>query len=139
LGICIITGSQVSTVGQLVGCVVGHLLLSGIMVGCYFSFGLTTYRHRVARMSLFLMVTLYFCLSLAFLFDLMATAYYSYSSSNLLLIGLVLVLVGEFFFLALIERMGRDSNLPSCQDLKRKIYFAFHKFEQADEDEEVDC
>lgn len=94
MAICIITGGQVSSGGQLAGCAVGHLLLSALLVGCYFSFGLTIYRHRVARLSLFAIVTLYFCLSASFLVDLIATRVYNYSSSNLALIGSVMVLVG---------------------------------------------
>lgn len=139
LSICIITGGQVASGGQLAGCVVGHLLLSSLLVGCYFSFGLTIYRHRVARLSLFVTITLYLCLSVAFLFDLLATSYYSYSCSNLPLIGAVTVLVGEFYFLGAIDRVRRRSNYPSCNDVRRKVFFSFNKYEMADEDEEVDC
>jgi hypothetical protein len=139
LAVCIITGGQASSGGQLAGCVVGHLLLSALLVGCYFSFGLTIYRHSVARLSLFGMVSLYFCLSVAFLFDLLATSYYSYSTSNLPLIGGVVVLVGQFFFLSMLDGVRRDSNHPSCKDLRQKVFFSFNKYEMADEDEEIDC
>lgn len=128
LAICIITGGQVSSSGQLVGCVVGHLFLSALLVGCYFSFGLTIYRHRVARMSLFAIVTLYLCLSVSFLIDLLATSLYTYSSSDLPLIASVSVLVGEFFFMSMLDGVRRDSNHPTCKDVRQKVYFSFNKY-----------
>ncbi len=77
------------------------------LVICYYSFGLVTYRHSVARYSLFLMIIAYFALSLAFLVDVLATLAYSYKATNVYLILAVVFAIAAFFFVSTIERIKR--------------------------------
>jgi hypothetical protein len=85
------------------------------------------------------MVIAYMSLSLAFFMDVLATLAYSYKSTNIYLILTVVFIIVAFFFISTIERIKRESNRPTNKNLKNKIYFSFNKYEQADEDEELDC
>ena len=103
----ILSLNQVFTTSELVGSIFGHIILATNLLICYFSFGLTIYRHKAARYSCFFLVTTYFSLSVSFLIDVIATKYYTYSSSNIFLIFFVIFLILEFFLIAFIERMKR--------------------------------
>jgi DNA-binding cell septation regulator SpoVG len=39
----------------------------------------------------------------------------------------------------MLDGVRRDSNHPSCKDVRQKVFFSFNKYEMADEDEEIDC
>jgi hypothetical protein len=80
------------------------------------------------------MVTIYFAFIFSFFIDILATIYYSYSSSNVYLIFVIIFIVLEFFLISSIERLKRASNHPSNENLKNKIFFSFNKYEHADED-----
>ena len=106
-----------------------QLILSIILLVAYFSFGLIIYRKKTARYSFFMIITTYFTLNLAFLVDIFATIKYSYASSNIIAIFLIIFSCSQFFFMSCYNRIRIDSQNLQNKDINKKIYFAFMTYE----------
>lgn len=89
-----------------------QLILSIILLIAYFSFGCIIYRKKTARYSFFIIITTYFTLNLAFLVDIVATIKYSYASSNIIPIFLIVFSCSQFFFISYYTRIKINSQNP---------------------------
>ena len=102
-----------------------QFILSIVLLIGYFSFGLIIYRKKTARYSFFIVITTYFTINFAILVDIFATIKYSYASSNLIAIFLIIFSCTQFFFISFYNRIKMDSQNPSNKNINKKVYFAF--------------
>lgn len=115
----------------------GQVLLGVLLLVCYYSFGVYTYRHKVPRYCLFFLVCAFASLSAATFFDSLSAL--ERNSLNYALHAPLLLIAITFCNWSTLEQRRRMAACPDNRNLKEKIYFMFNKFEHCDVDEEDDC
>lgn len=133
-----VTGTKnVSSGGQLVVWGFVQLVLGIVLLICYYSFGVYTYRHKVPRYCFFFLLSIFASLAAATFFDSLSAL--KRNSLNYSLHAPLLVITITFFNWSTLEKRRREAACPENKNLKEKIYFIFNKFEHCDLDEEDDC
>lgn len=123
--------------GQLVVWGLGQMAFGIILLICYFSFGIYTYRHKIPRYCLFFLVSGFAALGTAAFLDSISAL--KRNTLNYALHGPLLLVAITFFNWSTLEKRRRVAACPDNKNLKEKIYFLFNKFEHCDVDEEDDC
>lgn len=137
LAIGAVGADGVSTAGGLILWSLSQTAIGGVLLVCYYNFGIYIYRHRVPRFFFFFTVVGFASLAMASFFDSLE-AEKNQRSAFALLAPLLLIVMG-FFNWATLERRRRVGAEPENKSLKEKAFFLFNKFENCDNDEEDDC
>jgi hypothetical protein len=104
------------------------------MLICYYSFGLTIYRHPVPRYVTYAIVMLYSTLSLCICYDVFLTVNYGYNQTTLHFISPIIIIAMLFFHMSTLSRISRYSNSPKNTNITNKVYFFLNKYEGSYED-----